>query len=329
MHDENFNELVDQNPDIMGDRNGIIETLEEEAIFSLESVDQENMIKLVSELAPAGRNYRYSMMLVNQSKAPITEIKARIKFPSFLTLNRTPTSLYIDSPKIIEKGIQQINLEFEELDAESKRQMNFYFSPNSLNQKGKIATFVTFVNNKDFVRVLNSEPIKMKLDNISLMPKIIPGFQIQKFLQSPDVKKAIVSLGIGVEGEPNLAAYFNHIEQILRANSFQLIAKDESKQIIWFFGTEIETKEDVLVIGQIVINKIEFLTASRNHAVLIGLLSNLAADYRKRILSTGIVANDHQIYDLDCVSCGGVLPYFPEKGEAIVCRHCQTEQTSW
>jgi len=303
--------------------------VEADEVLSLESIDQENMIKLVSELAPAGRNYRYSIMLVNQSKAPITEVKARLKFPAFLTLNRTPSSMLIDSPKLIEKGIQQINFEFEELDAESKRQMNFYFSPNLLNQKGKLATFVTFVNNKDFVRVLNSEPIKMKLDNISIMPKIIPGFQIQKFLQSPEVKKAIVSLGIGVDGEPNLAAYFNHIEQILRSHNFQLIAKDDSKQITWFFGTEIETKEDILVIGQIVINKVEFLTASRNHSVLIALLSNLAADYRKRILSTGIIAGDHQIYDLDCVSCGGVLPNFPNRGEAVVCRHCHTEQTIW
>ena len=305
------------------------EEMKAQDVYSLESVDQEYAIKLVSELAPAGRNYRYSIMLINQSKAPITEVKSRIKFPSFLTLNRTPTSLRIDSPKVVEKGVQQINFEIEELAEESKKQLNFYFSPNLLNQKGKLATFVTFVNNKDFVRVLNSEPIKLKVNNISIMPKIIPGFQIQKFLQNPEVKKAVVSLGIGVEGEPNLASYFNHIEQILRSHNFQLIAKDESKTITWFFGTDLETKEDILVIGQIVINKVEFLGASKNHPVLIALLSNLSIDYRKRILSTGIVKGDHQIYDLDCISCGGVLPHFPDKGGSVACRHCQTEQNLW
>jgi len=298
-------------------------------LFSFESTDQENLIKLISEFAPAGRSYRYSIMLINQSKDPITEIKIRIKFPDVLELIRNSPGLVIGGVKALDKGIEQINLEFEELAEDSKRQLNFYFTPKALNQKGKISTNITFVNNKDFVRVLNSEPTKIEIGKLSIMPKIIPGFHIQKFLQNSEIKKSLLSLGIGVEEHLNLLTYFHHIERILQHFNFHLIAKDEEKKIAWFFGTDIELNEDILVIGQIVINKIEFLAASKNHQILISLLSALNSDYRKRILSTGVVQTSDHIYNLDCKNCGGALPYFPIQGEEITCKHCQTVQLIW
>jgi len=302
---------------------------EEDEIGALESVDQENKIKLISELTSIGVNYRYSILLVNQSEAPITEIKTRLKFPSFLSLSRTiPPNLNINLKKI-DRNTNQLNLEFDELPEKIKKQINFYFTPLELNVKGEIATYITFVNNKDFVRVLNTEPISMSIENISIMPKIIPSFEIQKFLQKEGIHKAIKSIGIEIEGDKNFLLFFNHMEQILQVLKFQLIAKDEDNYILWSFGSDLESKEDILVIGQIISNKIEFLAASHNRDVLVSLLTNLGNDFKKHLLSIGIVQSLDQIHELLCNYCGNVLPKFPEKGGTVECSNCKSEIVIW
>ncbi|MHA1344265.1 MAG: hypothetical protein ACTSQG_09775, partial [Promethearchaeota archaeon] len=281
----------------------------EEDIYSFENIDQENKIKLKTELRPFGSHYRYTALLVNQSAAPITEVKVRIKYPHFLELNRfSPPNLSVHIPDIEDKQLQQINLEFEEINEKSKKQFSFFFNPVNLNFKGELATYVTFVNSKDFVRVLNSEPIDLQVDPIDIEPKIIPSNFISRFLQKPDIKKAIRCFGIGIEREVNFSLIFNHIGQILRIHKFQLIAQDDNKQITWYYGTELESKEDILIIGQIVSNRIEFLGASENHPILIALLTDLAKDFKKRILGLGIINSIDQIYDLECKFCGMVLP---------------------
>ena len=56
----------------------------DESMYAFESVDQEKKIKLAHELVPFSSGYRYSVLLINDSLAPITEIKARIKIPDFI-----------------------------------------------------------------------------------------------------------------------------------------------------------------------------------------------------------------------------------------------------
>ncbi len=302
---------------------------DEKDVYSYESIDQENKIKIISQLAPHGAQYRYSVLILNESNAPVTDMKARIKYPDFLTLNRITPPMAFTPPKKDDKGIEQILVEFEQLRENGKKQLNFYFDPKSLNNKGKISTYTTFINNRDFVRVINTESIIMNIEGISIMPKVIPASEIQGFLQIKGIKKAFRSLGIGVETPLNLSTQFNHLEQVIRMQNFQLVAKDESKYILWFFGTDVNLKEDLLVIGQLAANKTEFLAASKNHQILISLLSMLVDDFKKRILSTGAINSIAQIHDLECKYCGNILHAFPSKGESIECKNCLKEQVVW
>lgn len=302
----------------------------DESTYSFESVDQENKIKLTHELMPFGSTYRYSILLINESLAPITEIKARIKFPQFLALSRIfPPTISINPPQLDESGDTQINLEIDELSENSKKQINFYLNPMKLNNKGELSTYLTFVNNKDFVRVLNSDEINIDISPLKIEPKIIPSSKISEFLKIEGIKKGIKSLGIATKGKLNSDLYFDHIEQLLGIHKFQLIAKDDKKRISWFYGTDLTSKSDILVIGQIVSNKIEFLAASQNHPVVISLLSILSSEFKNRILSIAKIKSIDQIHDLECKYCGGVFDRFPAKGESIECQNCHREQIIW
>jgi hypothetical protein len=301
----------------------------DESTYAFESVDQENKIKLTHELVPFGASYRYSILLVNESLAPITEIKIRIRFPEFLTLTRiSPTTISINhQPE--ESGAKQLNLEIDELSETSKNQTNLYFKPILLNKQGELRTNITYVNNKDFIRVLDSDPADINIVEPEIEGKIIPSSNIAGFLKTNGIKKAIKSLGIATKENQNVDIYFGQIEQLLNLHKFQLITKDENKKIAWFFGMDLNTKEDILVIGQIVANKIEFLAASQHHPVLISLLAILSNEFKKRILSIGKIESMDSIYELECKFCGGVFDRFPSKGEAIECKNCNRAQIIW
>lgn len=301
----------------------------DESTYSFERVDQENKIKLTQDLVPFGASYRYGILLVNESLAPITEIKARIKFPAFLTLTRiSPTTIPI-SPQPNESGSKQITFEIDELSERSKNQINLFFKPLLLNNKGDIYTNLTYVNNKDFIRVLNSEAIEISIIEPKIEGKIIPSSKIADFLKTKGIKKAIKSIGIATKAKEDMDLYFNHIEQLMGLHKFQLITKDDNKKIAWFFGLDLNTKEEILVIGQIESNKIEFLAASQHHPSLISLLTMLSNEFKKRILSIGKIKSIGDIYDLECKYCGGVFDRFPAKGESIECKNCNRTQTIW
>jgi len=301
----------------------------DESTYAFESVDQEKKIKLAHELVPFSSGYRYSVLLINDSLAPITEIKARIKIPEFLKLTRiSPSTISIIS-NLDESGANLLNFEIDELSETSRKQINFYFNPLPQNNKGEINTYITYVNNKDFVRVLNSDDKKIAITLPKIQSKVIPSSKISEFLKIEGIKKAVKSLGIAAQNKADLDLYFNHIEQLLHMHKFQLITKDDKKRIAWFFGTDWNSKQDILVIGQIVSDKVEFLAGSKLHPVLISLLTMLSADYKKRLQSIGIVKSIDQIYDLECKYCGAIFDRFPAKGESIDCKNCHREQKIW
>lgn len=302
----------------------------DESTYAFESVDQEKKIKLAHQLVPYRSAYLYSIMLINDSLAPITEIKIKIKFPEFLILSRiNPPEFSANRPQRDELGSQQVNLEIDELSETSQKQINFYFNPIPRNNKGDINTYITYVNNKDFVRVLNSDTKKIEIVLPKIEPKIISSAKISEFLKIEGIKKAVKSLGIGTKNKVDLDLYFSHIEQLLGMHKFQLIAKDDKKRIAWFYGTDLSSKQEILVIGQIVSDKVEFLAAAQIHPILISLLAILSEDYKKRITSIGIVKSTNEIYDLECEFCGAIFERFPAKGELIECKNCHREQTVW
>jgi hypothetical protein len=301
-----------------------------ETTTSFESVDQENKIILNHELAPFAASYRYSIVLINESAAPITEVKIKVKYPKFLLLSRiTPPIISLDIPTQQEKDVSQINFEIDKLSEITQKVFNFYLMPLTTGDKGQIITNLTYVNNKDYVRVLNSDPLEIEIKTVSIKPKSIPSSKIQGFSKITDIKKASKSLGIASKEKPNSIIYFSFIEQILAMNKFQLIAKDDNKNIAWFFGTDSKSKEDILIIGQIVSNKVELLGASKNHESLISTLTTLSTQFKNRLLSMNLVDSIDNIYTLECKHCGGILQKFPDKGETIECQNCHKEQIVW
>ena len=225
--------------------------------------------------------------------------------------------------------MKQVTLEFDELNENSKKQIHLHFTPTILNVDGEIRTVVSFVNNKDFVRVLTSDSAIIYIDNITIEPKIIPSSFIGQFSKKEGIKKVIKSLGIGTNKKVKINIYFDILEQILLLRNLQIIAKDPIKKILWFFGDELESKEDILVIGQIVSKKVEIIGISRNHHLLISLLTMLSNDFKDKILFDGIVNDKKEIYDLECKYCGAVLPNLPKKGKSIECKSCNYEQVIW
>jgi len=115
---------------------------------SLEYIDQEDKINLLCKSEPFGGNYLYSLVISNKSVDPITEIKIRARIPRFLKLCRsTPPTITIETINFEEDEEEtQIKIEFELLKGKSQKQINLYFCPLSLEEKGEIRTSVTFVN---------------------------------------------------------------------------------------------------------------------------------------------------------------------------------------
>ncbi len=68
--------------------------------YTFEEVDQEYKIKCKCVYAPFGSHFRYSILIDNQSHAPITELNIKIRYPEFLTLTRAfPPTIRI--PQVI------------------------------------------------------------------------------------------------------------------------------------------------------------------------------------------------------------------------------------
>ena len=297
--------------------------------FSFETVDQEDKVTLRNIFVPFGGHYRYSIILDNSSLAPISDVKIKVSYPEFLMLTRCKGAI-VHLPDVIKKKhLKKITLEYDELNEKSKKQIHLHFTPISLNNDGELRTVVTYVNNKDFVRVLTSDPAIVYIDKITIEPKIIPSSYIGEFSKSPEIKKAIKSFGIGAKKKIKPSFYFNILEQIFSIHNLQLIVRDTDKMISWFFGEELESKEDILAIGQIVSNKIEIIATSRNQHLLISFLTMISNDFKDRILFDGIINERNEIFDLDCKYCGAVLPYFPKKGKSIECKNCNYEQDLW
>ncbi len=297
--------------------------------YSFEKIDQEDKIKLANNFQPFGSHFQYSILVDNQSLAPITELKIKVKIPHFLTLSRCYPPM-ISLPSLIpDKDSNQLTLELDELNEKSNKQVHLHFIPNALDRKGEIRTIITYVNNKDTIRVLDSRPTEITIDNISIEPKLVPSSFIRDFSQTPGIKKAIKSLGVAIDHKIDSEIYFNLLEQIFLLNNFQLVAKDVEKKILWYFGTESIIKEDILAIGQITSNKVEIIASSFNHYFLVSFLTLLSNEFKEAILSKGIIKSKDQIFDLECRYCGAILPYFPNQGNSIVCSKCNNEQIVW
>jgi len=298
-----------------------------------EHIDQEYEIKLINDLEPFGDKFRYSVFIRNESLSPINKVKIMVKYPGFLNLSRSsPPTVVINTPEGEAEGKKQqkeLTLQFDQISATNTRQVNFYFIPLKSKERGTIKTFTRFLNADDYVRVLNSDPIEVKTIPVSIEPKIVPTSYIPEFLKIAGLKKAIKSVGVESKKDFNPDFYFDQIEVIIRMNNFQKIAKDDERRICWYFGKHVDTIDEVLIIGQVNQNKVEWIASSKNAYVLVSLLTYFSDELKTRLLRMGIIDTEKNMYNLSCANCGHILPRFPKKGEIIECSNCKLKQTVW
>ena len=283
----------------------------------MELVDQEDKINMIYKLVPFGGNYLYSLLITNQSIDPITNVKIRIKFPGFFKLCRsTPPTLILESyesevdeknheQKAVEQ--QQVVMEFETLNGDSNKQINLYLCPLFLEKKGTIRSFVTFINNADFVRAIDIDPIPIQFDPFSIERKIIPSSEIKQFLEKPWIKKAIKSIGIGNENQFDENYFFEQINKIVEENNFQLIIKDQNNKISWFCGTDLVSGNDILIICQVQERKIEWLAAASNPYLLISLLTKFITVFEREMILLEHIESEEQLHSLECKYCGNTF----------------------
>ncbi len=121
----------------------------------------------------------------------------------------------------------------------------------------------------------------------------------------------------------------NNIDKIVETHNFQLIVKDQNNKISWYYGTDLVSGNDVLIICQVSGHKIEWLAASSNPHLLISLITNFNTVFEREMIMLGHIVSKEQIYTLECKYCGNTLAYFPLKGESIECNKCKYEQVVW
>ncbi|TFG20692.1 MAG: hypothetical protein EU533_05950 [Promethearchaeota archaeon] len=294
-----------------------------------EEIDQDEKIKLIHELRPFGATYKYTVLVANQSQAPISEAKIKIRFPKFMDLNRyNPHDCSLELVEI-EEGEKQINIQTYKVEAKSQKQYSFFLTPLNLESEGEFRSFLTFVNNQDFLRALDSKPLLIRFNPITIERKILPTSQIKSFSESPQIKRGIRSIGIALNNEWNPNTYFNLVKKAMEDQNYQLITNVERNKIAWYFGTDLVSGNDVLVVIQIVKNKIEWIAVSNNQNLNISVLSKLVNEFVVLLIFRQLIETPHQVYNLECKKCGAVLPYFPEKGEQIKCKNCKVPQIVW
>lgn len=298
-------------------------------VISSEDIDQEDKIKLIHELKPFGANYRYTLLVVNQSQASISEVKIKVRFPKFVDLTRySPLDCNVELLEL-EGGDKQVKVQAQKFEANSQHQFSFFLVPLSLESEGEVRSYLTFINNQDYVRALDSKPILIMFTPVTIERKILPTSQIKSFSEFPENKRAMRSIGIGVDNEFDPDTYFQLIKQVLEDQNYQLISNPEKNRIAWYFGTDLVSGKDILVVVQIVKNKVEWITVSNNPHIIVSVLTKLVNDFIVRLIFRQLIESPSQIYNLECKNCGAILSYFPSRGEIIKCDKCKTQQIVW
>jgi hypothetical protein len=299
--------------------------------YTVEKNNKEDKIKFSNNLRPQANRYTYSINLNNDSSSPISKVMFKIISPKFLKyLGYFP--LTINLPTIIEENeeeVKNIEIKLGELKEKSSREIRLQFAPYILPATGEFKSILTYLNNKGKVKTIKPKPIKIEIDKLILIPKIIPSSQIIEFSRLPGTIRVLMSYGIGKRKKINLNKYFDIIIHILQTKNLQLITKDKEKGMLWFCGTDTKSSSDILVFSKIIPNQIEIMLYSKNPIILASFLFSFTNILRDQKSMRMILKSKIKIFELICNNCGAMLPRFPKKSESIVCTKCNNEQIVW
>jgi len=299
--------------------------------YSVEKSDQEEQIKVINKLTPQGLHYSYLILINNQSPTPILSYRIRVLYSKFLEYSKCfPPTIRVYSP--IEQEVQdvkRIDLEFDILKQNTSNKIRLLFTSSTMEDQGQVKMLIAFEKSNGKIGVIKSNPIEIQIDKPNITPKIIPSSSIRNFSQQRDVKRNIISLGFGTNKKGTFDKFFNLVEELFLSYNFQLIIKEKERGDLWFFGTENQSGFDILILGKVFEDRIEFMAFSENPIGLVSVLSFFTKNLKEELLKRKVVKSEKLIFDLDCTNCGTFLPFFPKKGEAIECEKCNTKQLVW
>ncbi|MFW9864477.1 MAG: hypothetical protein ACFFEN_00120 [Candidatus Thorarchaeota archaeon] len=295
-------------------------TTEETDKYSVEKADEESKINCANKLSPHGVCYRYSIFLNNQGSRPISDVEIKVLYPRFLKYFKSypPEIDIISSTEDYEEKVKTLTIKFNRLD--DSKQIFLHFSPYSPTATGEINTIITYVNNDGVPKVIKSNPIEIQIKMVNISPKLIPTSSIRDFTQYPGIKRDMISLGFEKSKKKNLSKFFDVLEKLPQFRNFQLISNDKDKGNLWFFGNEVLSGYDILILIKIRINMIEIINLSKDPIYFIPFFFGVIEKLRDQL---------DKFYHLECVNCGNILPYLPNKGEKIQCNKCYFEQIFW
>ncbi|MFW9942748.1 MAG: hypothetical protein ACFFFT_17060 [Candidatus Thorarchaeota archaeon] len=299
--------------------------------FFVEKADKTDKIKITNSLSTQGTHYRYSISLNNENSVSIADIKISVFYPKFLTFTGSyPLSTIISSSIEDEKEKSNvINIGLKGLKGKSSVQIYLHFTPSTQLNFGEIKTFLKYINNEGKEKIINTNSINIQIDDMVIIPKIISHSRIREISQIPGMKRALISLGIGTSKKVNFKKIFRIFENLVLSYDFQFITKDKEKGILWFFGFETKSSNDILSLCKIGSNVIEIIAYSTNPIILGLFLFSFTKNLKEHLSMYKVIQPKVKIFELDCVNCGESLPYFPKKDESITCIKCSHTQIVW
>jgi hypothetical protein len=299
--------------------------------YAVEKHNKEENISIINKLTPQGVHYNYSIVINNQSPILILSLRIRVLYSKFLKYSKCfPPTIRVFSPiEHEEEDVKRIDLEFDILKQNALNKIQLLFTSSTIEGKGEIKILIAYQKGNGEIRVIKSDPIEIQIEKPDITPKIIPSSNIRNFSQQRDVKRNIVSLGFGTYKKGTFDKYFDLLEQLFLSYNFQLIVKEKARGTLWFFGTENQSGYDILILGKVTPNSMEFMAFSENPITLVSVLSFITKNLKQELIARKLVKSEKLIFDLNCINCGTFLPFFPKKGETIECEKCNCKQIVW
>ncbi|MFX0028368.1 MAG: hypothetical protein ACFE8B_04115, partial [Candidatus Hermodarchaeota archaeon] len=219
--------------------------------YLVEQINKEDKIKITSSLTVQGSNYRYSIIINNEKSEPITDINVKILYPRDLEfVGSYPLSLIVSHPfEKNHKNSSILNFNLTRINGENLEELHFHFKPSTKLSVEEFITFGKYINNKGKRKEIRSQSIKIKIEDLKITPKIISHSQIREISLIHGMKRTLISLGIGTKKNLNLKKIIDLFESLILSYNFQFITKDKEKGILWFFGSESNSNDDILALS--------------------------------------------------------------------------------
>ncbi|MHA1798250.1 MAG: hypothetical protein ACTSVY_07345 [Candidatus Helarchaeota archaeon] len=146
----------------------------------------------------------------------------------------------------------------------------------------------------------------------------------EKKLDKQDERSYLIPEGL--EFEKTLVI----LKEVIGKHDVKLVFEDVKAQPtfnanLWYFGRTKVKKREFVIEGVVSEqkNSIKIVVSCSDTDQLVGLLAELGANLREKILQTGFIKNESELKALRCPACAGPLDHYPKPGETVRCPWCE------